>query len=484
MNDRTKTVRFPENFLIGGALAANQCEGAYNEGGKGLSIQDVLPHGLRGGITEAPTEDNLKLRAVDFYHRFREDIRMFAECGFTALRLSIAWSRIYPSGDEDEPNEDGLRFYDEVFDECHKYGIEPIVTLSHYETPLALADNYNGWTDRRMIGFFVKYAETVFRRYRNKVKLWLTFNEINALPRSPFMCGAIRTPSDRLTKDDIYRAMHYQLVASAAAVKLCHEIIPDARIGCMILGVTVYPLTPNPEDVMAAYLRDRETYAFSDVQVFGKYPAYLRSFFEENMIDVDITEADEKMLAHTVDFISFSYYSSICEASDHGDRPTTGGNLSRGLTNPYLRSTDWGWQIDPVGLRYTLNRLYDRYRVPLLIAENGLGAEDVPNNSDGRLTVDDGYRAEYLDAHLRSVLDAIVDGVDVFGYTMWSPIDIVSASTAEMRKRYGLIYVDLDDSGKGTLERYPKKSYYRFREIIKTRGECLSSSHADELLPQ
>lgn len=465
--------KFPNDFLIGGALAANQCEGAYDTDGKGLSVQDVLPHGLRGRIADCPTEDNLKLRGIDFYHRFKEDIRLFAECGFTALRLSIAWSRIFPNGDDDEPNESGLKFYDDVFDECLKYGIKPIVTLAHYEAPLALAKKYNGWTDRRLIGFFTHYAETVFRRYKDKVKLWLTFNEINALPRSPFMCGAIAKTADNTTKDDIYRAMHYQLVASAAAVKLCHEIIPDAKIGCMILGVTVYPMTPKPEDVLAAYMRDRETYQFSDVQVFGNYPKYVLNFFEENGIDVDITEADERMLKHTVDFVSFSYYSSICEAEDKRDLKRTGGNLSAGLVNPYLKSTAWGWQIDPVGLRYTLNRLYDRYRVPLFIAENGLGAEDEPVFENGMLTVDDEYRSEYLEEHLRSVLAAIGDGVDVFGYTMWSPVDIVSASTAEMRKRYGLIYVDLDDNGNGSLERYPKKTYYRYRDIIKSNGACL-----------
>ena len=476
-----KNYTFPDGFLIGGALAANQCEGAFDEGGKGLSVQDVLPHGLRGRITEGPTTDNLKLRAVDFYHRYKDDIALFAECGFNVLRLSIAWSRIFPNGDDDEPNEEGLAFYDKVFDECHSHGIEPLVTLSHYETPLAVAEKYNGWYDRRTIGLFTHYVETVFERYKNKVKYWLTFNEINSLPKSPFMSGAIMTPSEKLTEEDLYRAMHYQLVASAAAVKLCHEIIPDAKIGCMILGVTVYPLTPKPEDVLAAYMRDRETYQFADVQVFGRYPEYLTKYFSEHSIDVDITEADEKILTHTVDFVSFSYYSSICEAVDGGDNPHTGGNLSRGYVNPHLRSTDWGWQIDPTGLRYTLNRLYDRYRLPLFIAENGLGAVDEPVMKDGTLTVDDEYRCEYLEEHLRNVLAAIGDGVDVFGYTMWAPLDIVSASTAEMKKRYGLIYVDLDDSGHGSFERYPKKSFFRYKKIIETNGECLTPAERSEM---
>lgn len=470
------TVKFPDGFLIGGALAANQCEGAYNEDGKGLSVQDVLPHGLRGKRTDKPTPDNLKLRAVDFYHRYKDDIALFAECGFSVLRVSIAWSRIFPNGDDDEPNEAGLAFYDSLFDECLSHGIKPLVTLSHYETPLAIAEKFGGWCDRRTIGLFTHYAETVFRRYKDKVKYWLTFNEINSLPAAPFMSGAITTPKDELTENDLYRAMHYELVASAAAVKLCHEIIPDAKIGCMILGVTVYPLTPKPEDVLAAYMRDRETYAFSDIQVFGEYPQYLKKLFSERAIDADITPADEKILENTVDFVSFSYYSSICEAVDGGDTPHTGGNLSRGYVNPYLHSSAWGWQIDPTGLRYTLNRLYDRYRIPLFVSENGLGAEDEPIELNGSISVDDEYRCDYLEDHLRSVLAAVGDGVDVFGYTMWAPLDIVSASTAEMRKRYGLIYVDLDDNGRGTLSRHKKKSFYRYKEIIRTHGECLAQS--------
>ena len=464
---------FPENFLIGGALAANQCEGAYNEGGKGLSVQDVLPHGLRGKRTDEPTSDNLKLRGIDFYHRYKDDIALFSECGFNVLRVSIAWSRIYPNGDDDEPNEEGLRFYDSLFDELISHGIKPLVTLSHYETPLNIAKKYNGWCDRLTIGFFTKYAETVFRRYGDRVKLWLTFNEINALPHAPFMAGAIMTPKEELSENDLYNAMHYQLVASAAAVKLCHEIIPDAKIGCMVLGVTVYPLTPKPEDVLAAYMRDRETYAFSDVQVFGRYPEYLRNYFAEHGIEPDIIPGDEEILKNTVDFVSFSYYSSVCEAVDGGDTPHTGGNISRGLVNPYLHSSDWGWQIDALGLRYTLNRLYDRYRIPLFIAENGLGAVDEPIELGGSISVDDSYRSDYLEEHLRSVLGALGDGVDVFGYTMWAPLDIVSASTAEMRKRYGLIYVDLDDGGHGTMNRSRKKSFYRYKEIIRTRGQCL-----------
>lgn len=465
--------KFPKDFLWGGAVAANQCEGAYDEDGKGLSVQDVMPRGIRGGRTEEPTADNLKLEGIDFYHQYKEDIKLFAEMGFKVFRTSIAWSRIFPNGDDEQPNEKGLEFYDKLFDECLKYGIQPLVTLSHYEPPLALAKKYNGWLDRRTISFFEKFAKTVFERYKNKVKYWLTFNEINAILKAPFMCGAILTDKEQLSPSQLYTAMHYQLVASASVTKICHEIIPDAMVGCMILGVTVYPLTPSPDDVIKTMLRDRETYQFAHIHARGEYPEYLLRYFEKNNIKVDITDEDKETLKNTVDFISFSYYSSICESADE-KADMTGGNLSKGFINPYLKSTGWGWQIDPQGLRYTLTRLYDLYSLPLFIVENGLGAEDVlVEGANGEKTVNDDYRIDYLNAHLVEVEKAIDDGIPVIGYTSWGCIDIVSASTAEMRKRYGYIYVDRDDNGKGTFNRYKKKSFYWYKKVIETNGECL-----------
>ena len=443
---------FPKDFLWGGAVAANQCEGAYCEDGKGLSVQDVMPKGIRGSHTENPTPDNLKLEGIDFYHRYKEDIKLLAEMGFRVFRTSIAWSRIYPNGDDEQPNEKGLAFYDKLFDECHKYGIEPLVTISHYEPPLALAQKYNGWLNRKTIDFFERYVKTIFHRYKDKVKYWLNFNEINSLLHAPFMSGAILTPAEELTQGDLYRAIHHQLVASALATKLCHEMIPEAKIGCMILGITVYPLTPNPDDVIKTMLKDRETYLFSDIHARGKYPKFLLNYFQEQGIDIGITPEDEKLLKHTVDFISFSYYSSICETADASKAEPTGGNLSRGFKNPYLKATQWGWQIDPQGLRYTLNRLYDRYQLPLFIVENGLGAEDqLVDDGKGGKTVEDSYRIKYLNDHLVQVAKAIQDGVEVMGYTSWGCIDLVSASTAEMRKRYGFIYVDRNDDGTGTV---------------------------------
>ena len=305
--------RFPEGFLWGGAVAANQCEGAYNEDGKGLSVQDVLPKGLRGARTDAPTPDNLKLEGIDFYHRYKEDIKLFAEMGFKVFRTSIAWSRIFPEGDETQPNEKGLQFYDNLFDECHKYGIEPLVTISHYETPLGLAKKYDGWRSRELITFFERYCRTIFDRYKGKVKYWLTFNEINSLLHAPFMSGGIMTPAEELTEQDLYQAVHHELVASALAVKLGHELMPGAKIGCMILGITVYPLTPDPDDIIATMIKDRETMLFADIHARGKYPVYLKNYFSEHGIEIQMEPEDEELLKNTVDFISFSYYSSICE---------------------------------------------------------------------------------------------------------------------------------------------------------------------------
>ena len=465
---------FPKDFLWGGATAANQCEGAYLEDGKGLSIEDVLPHGLKGDPTKEPTSDNLKLEGIDHYHRYKEDIKLFAEMGFKVYRLSIAWSRIFPLGDEEEPNEKGLAFYDQIFEECAKYGIKPLVTISHYETPLHLAKTYNGWTDRKLIDFYLHYCETIFKRYKDKVKYWLTFNEINSIIHAPFMSGAIMTPKGELSPSDLYQAIHHELVASALAVKMCHEMIPDAKIGCMVLGTTVYPLSSDPEDIIAKMKYDWGTYLFTDVQVRGYYPSYTKRIFADKGIELKIEEGDLEALKNTVDFISFSYYSSNCISADPTKGKPTGSNMNSDLkVNPYLKASEWGWQIDPKGLRYTLNKMYDRYQKPLFIAENGLGAKDELVEIDGEKTVLDDYRIAYMKAHLLEIEEAIKDGVEVIGYTSWGCIDLVSCSTAQLSKRYGFIYVDRDDLGKGSMERYKKKSFDWYKEVIATNGESL-----------
>lgn len=466
---------FPKNFLWGGAVAANQCEGAYQEDGKGLSVQDVLPRGIRGSRTKLPTEENLKLEAIDFYHRYPQDIKMFAEMGFKVFRTSIAWSRIFPKGDEEQPNEAGLEFYDRVFEECRKYGIEPLVTLSHYETPLYLAETYNGWTDRRMIGFYERYVRTVFKRYRGKVKYWLTFNEINSLLHAPFMSGGIANMQG-LTEQDLYQAAHHELVASALATKIGHEMMPDAMIGCMILSMPTYPLTPSPDDVIAAMDAEHRNYFYGDVHVRGKYPGYMKRYFREHGIQIQFAPEDEEILKNTVDFVSFSYYMSVCATSDPEKQKKGLGNLLGGVPNPTLKASDWGWQIDPKGLRYVLNMFYDRYQKPLFIVENGLGAVDVLNEDEnGNKTVEDDYRIHYLKDHLIQVGEAVQDGVEIMGYTSWGCIDVVSASTAELKKRYGYIYVDRNDDGTGTMERYKKKSFYWYQKVIESNGEVLYS---------
>ena len=464
---------FPENFLWGGAVAANQCEGAYDLDGKGLDVQDVLPRGISGPRTQDPTPDNLKLEGIDFYHRYKEDIRLLAGMGFKVFRTSIAWSRIFPNGDEETPNEAGLKFYDDLFDECHKYGIEPLVTLSHYETPLHLAEAYDGWIDRRMIDFYARYARTVFTRYKGKVRYWLTFNEINSILASPFMSGGIATPREELRQSDLYQAIHHELVASALATKIAHEMMPEAKVGCMILSMPTYPLTPCPDDVIKVMESVHKNDFFGDVHVRGYYPGYMKRYFRENGIEIQFAPEDEEILKNTVDFVSFSYYMSICDTADPEKQMKGKGNLMGGVPNPYLEASDWGWQIDPKGLRYVLNYYWDRYQKPLFIVENGLGAVDELVEKDGVLTVEDDYRIDYLKKHLLQVEEAVEDGVDVMGYTSWGCIDLVSASTAELKKRYGYIYVDRNDDGSGTLNRYKKKSFYWYKDVIGTNGEAL-----------
>ena len=333
---------FQKNFLWGGALAANQCEGAYLEDGKGLSIQDVMPKGVAGPVSEQPVPENLKLIGIDFYHRYEEDIRLMAEMGFKVFRMSIAWSRIFPKGDEEQPNEKGLEFYDRVFDTCRLYGIEPMVTLSHYETPLYLAKTYDGWRSRQMITFFDRYCRTVFERYQDKVKYWMTFNEINALWHFPLMGAGIWTPKEQLTEQDKYQAAHHEFVASALAVKRLHDMIPDAKMGCMVLGALSYPMTPKPDDMIAMMEADRKVMFFSDVQTRGYYPSYIKKYWEKNGICIQMESGDEELLKNTVDYVSFSYYMSKCTAADCSLYSKGAGNLTSGVKNPYLPESEWG----------------------------------------------------------------------------------------------------------------------------------------------
>ena len=469
-------MNFPENFLWGGAVAANQCEGAYNEDGKGLDIQDILPHGIKTPPTDGPTPDNLKLVAIDFYHRYKEDIKLFAEMGFKVFRTSIAWSRIFPNGDDAEPNEQGLQFYDDLFDECHKYGMEPLVTISHYETPLHLAKAYNSWVNHDLIGFYERYVRTIFARYGKKVKYWLTFNEINSVLHQPLVSGGILTPLAELSKSDLFQACHHELVASALATKIAHEMMPDAKVGCMVIALPLYPLTPKPDDVIATMHANNANDFFGDMHARGVYPGYMKRYFREHGIEIRTTPEElQLMKENTVDFISFSYYMSACISADP-DKQVSEGNIIPGVANPYLKASPWGWQIDPKGIRYVLNRFYNRWQKPLFIVENGLGTNDeLVDDGKGGKTVNDDYRIEYLNDHLVQVGEAIADGVPVMGYTTWGCIDLVSASTAEMKKRYGFIYVDCNNDGSGTLARYRKKSFYWYKDVIATNGGSLKA---------
>ncbi len=475
-----KSTKFPDNFLWGGALAANQCEGAWNADGKGDSILDHVT-GLRGsyssihemnrGRTYTAEIDTEKYfypchEAIDFYHRYKEDIALFSEMGFKALRTSINWTRIFPKGDESEPNEKGLQFYDDLFDEMLKYNMEPVITISHFEMPMHLISRYGGWRDRKMIGFYINYCKVIFERYKDKVDFWLTYNELNHLHDNPLFAGNVLVHEGENPLEITYQAAHHLFVASAEAVKLCHAIMPAAKIGCMLSLSTVYANTCSPDDEFATFQLKREHYFFSDVFIRGEYPGYFKRIMRENSIKIDVKDGDlEKIKNYTVDYLAFSYYRSTTHKAGSDTFKKSGGVL--GIKNPYLETTEWGWQIDPVGLRHVLNEMWDRYQVPLFIVENGLGYED-KINSDG--LIHDDYRIDYVKKHLVQIYEAICDGVDVIGYLYWGPVDMIANSTGQMKKRYGFVYVDKDDEGNGTLERRKKDSFEWYKEVIKTQG--------------
>lgn len=455
-----------KGFLWGGATAANQIEGAALEGKKQYHVSDALAHGMKGEIDLDVRGNYPTHTGIDFYHRYKEDIKLFAEMGLQVFRMSIAWTRIFPTGMEDSPNEEGLKFYDDIFDELHRYGMEPLVTICHYEMPLYLAKHYNGFESRVTVDAFIKYAKTILDYFRDKVKYWVTFNEINVMLISPFCGGGVITfQPNRL--QTIWQAVHNQLVASAAAVQYCHENNPGSLIGCMIASGPWYPLTCRPEDVFWALRKNWDTYIFSDVQVKGSYPFYIKKYWKDHGITIEMQDGDLNLLSNTVDFIGNSYYQSRCASTDPLEQEKAQGNLFSAVKNPYLDATDWGWPIDPLGFRYTLNMLYDRYQKPIFILENGLGAKDTLEE-DG--TVHDPYRIKYLQDHIMAMQAAEDDGVEILGLTIWSPIDMVSFSTGEMKKRYGLIYVDKQDDGSGTYRRYRKDSFFWYQQVIKDNG--------------
>lgn len=489
--------KFPDNFLWGGAIAANQSEGAWNLDGKGMSTADCVTRGSRekmrmviyktkdGEIKADPVYmvnapdgstfgsfdgfDYPSHEGIDFYHQYKEDIALFAEMGYKVFRLSINWTRIFPTGLEEKPNEKGLEFYDKIFDECAKYGIEPLVTLSHYETPIGLTNKWNAWADARTIDCFVRFVETVAKRYKGKVKYWLTFNEINTVSLAPFLNAGVNGLDEQLAAD----VSKHQLIASAKAVKILHDIDSKNQVGNMIFYSTIYPNTCNPDDMFIVKKAMQDFHFFADVQCRGYYPSYKLKQYEKDGIQLCLNEEDKETLkAGTVDFISISYYMSSVQSADPNIVQNQSGNLGfGGVSNPYLKSSDWGWQIDPTGLRIALNELWERYQLPLFIVENGMGAQDILEEDK---TCHDPYHIDYLRSHIQAMSDAInEDGVDVMGYTPWGCIDLVSASTGEMHKRYGFIYVDYQDDGTGDGKRYKKDSFYWYKKVIASNGEDL-----------
>ena len=474
--------QLPDTFLWGGAVAAHQVEGGWDEGGKGISIVDVLTAGSHGvdriitdGIQDGyyyPNHD-----AVDFYHRYKEDIKLFAEMGFKCFRPSIAWTSIFPNGDEKTPNEEGLQFYDDLFDELLKYGIQPVVTLSHFEMPYYLVKKYGGWKNRKLIDFFVTYALTVMERYKHKVKYWMTFNEINnqknyKYPLFGYTCSGVIFTEDENPEECMYQVVHHELIASAIIVKEGHKINPDFQIGCMIACVPLYPYSCHPEDIMYSALAMHDRYLFGDVHVRGEYPSYILKEWERKGFSIKQEKDDAEILRQgKVDFVGLSYYMTNAVKANNVVEGNGLDGFPGSVSNPYVQKSDWGWQIDPIGLRYALNLLYERYQKPLFIVENGFGAID-QIDADGN--INDDYRIAYLKAHIEEMKKAVLlDGVDLMGYTPWGCIDCVSFTTGEMEKRYGMIYVDRDNQGNGTLERKRKKSFYWYKKVIASNGQEL-----------
>lgn len=489
--------KFPENFLWGGATSAMQIEGAYGTSNRGLNINDVntagtktsprfttvinpdgskemypmfskdLPEGSKMACFEDLYYPNLK--AIDFYHHYKEDIALLAEMGFRVFRMSIMWSRLFPKGNEEKPDTEGIQFYHNVFAELRKHNIEPLVTIWHSEDPVYLVNEIGGWNNRDMIRYFDRYAETVLREYKDEVRYWLTFNELN---NGIMFLDWIKGSADRQGRaQKTFQQLHHKLLASAHTVKKAHEINPDNKVGCMIAYAVNYPLTCNPEDVM----KQLETAQWlnwytGDTQVKGHYPYFAKKFLDREGVTLDIRENDLKELEEgKVDFFSFSYYSSAC-VTVQKNYETSGGNFTMGAKNPYLKYSEWGWAMDPSGLRYALNEIYSRYEVPVIVVENGLGAVDTIEADE---TINDDYRIEYLREHIKAIREAINDGVDLFGYCSWGCIDEISAASGQMNKRYGFIYVDLDDEGNGTLKRSKKKSFDWYKKVIATNGEDL-----------
>lgn len=482
---------FPKGFLWGGAISSSQAEGGFNENGKGIDSQDLRYFNPKWTSPERKEFKNRRMyedkfmkalndtdnkmypfrRGIDFYHRWKTDIDLLAEMHLKIFRTSIDWSRIYPHGDDTEPNQTGLKYYHDLFAYCHKKGIKVFVTILHYNIPVHLITKYGGWSNRKLVDFYITYAKTLFSELGDVVDYWLPFNEINAGRFNPYN-GVCVTEDDPQRNSKIFQSLHHQFLANALAVKYAHEIIPHSKVGAMIARFSSYPATCKPEDVLLS-IQDEQysNWFYLDVMSRGYYPSYMKRYFLENNLEIKINNKDYNILkTNTVDFISFSYYFSQVSTTETSWQKTD-GNLIVANKNPYLKTSEWGWQMDPIGLRIALNQIYDRYQKPVFIAENGLGAID---HLEKNGAIHDSYRINYLRNHFKAIKEAIIDGVPVFGYTMWGIIDLISCGSMEMKKRYGVIYVDQDDAGNGSLKRYKKDSFYWYRKVIESNGEDLN----------
>lgn len=480
---------FPKDFLWGGALSACQAEGAYNEDGKTLTIPEIMKFNPNNDrkitkqmqinmemIKEAQNDTDTikypKRRGINFYHTYKDDIALFAEMGFKVFRYSISWARVFPNGDDNAPNEKALKFYDNVIDECIKYNMKPLITISHFDMPIVLIEKFGGWYSRELIDLYLRYCEVIFNRYKGKVKHWVTFNEINMSVKAGAKTLGILNEGQSNYEEMLFQGLHHQFVAASKATKLAHEIDDDNMIGSMVAYFTTYPYTCKPTDALAMQSDDQmKNLFFLDVLNKGEYPYYSKTYFEKNNIKLDIKEGDmDNIKNNTADFVGMSYYNSMISSNDGEQLELTAGNVHSVYKNPHLPANEWGWQIDPVGLRYTLNHIFDRYNLPIFILENSSGFIDKLNDD---FTINDPYRIDFLRQHIEQMKLAIEDGVNVIGYTMWGPIDMISSGTSEMTKRYGFIYVDQDDYGNGTMKRYKKDSFYWYKNVIKTNGEEL-----------
>lgn len=471
---------FTKDFLFGSAAAAYHFEGAYDQDGKGVAVTDVVPGKPLDGRTDTPTADNLKLKAVDFYNKYKEDVELFHELGLRVFRTSIAWTRIYPNGIEEEPNEKGLKFYEDLFTLLLEKGIQPLVTINHTsEMPLYLAEKYNGFLSKEVVEHYVKFSTTVMERYKGLVTYWITFNEINATLKMPFYNAGVNLPHDEITETQLYQTIHNQFVASARTIEAGKKINPEFQFSCSFIASPRYPLTPEPNDVIEAYQKMRTQDFITDILVKGKYPSFQEHYFREEGIVLDAPQSEYDLLSkNTVDYIAFSYYNSGC-ASVSTDVEVS-GNIFGSIKNPYLRSNEWGWQMDPIGLRYSLMYLHDRYNKPMFIVENGHSQIEELTLVDGVETIEDDVRIQVIGDHLLEINKALAEGIKVIGYTNWAVMDFVSGTTGTMLKRWGFIYVDYQQDGSGTLKRTKKKSFGWYRSVIDSNAGVLFPNEGEK----